>query len=278
MSPPQIGAGPSLQWLGTSGFALAYQGYRLLIDPYVTRFSLADIVRRRRVAPSATLVNQLLSERTDAILIGHTHFDHAADAPLIAARDRCPVYGSRSMVNLMNAHGLRDQSVQVEVYRTYELGPFEVTFIPSRHSKLVLGRRVPYAGDITCDHVDHLTAQTYCCGQVFGIHIRVAGITLYHQGSADLVEDAIRHRGVDIFLAGIAGRGYTRDYVRRIVRCLEPKVIVPHHYDDFFRPLSASMRFSFNVNFEGFVEEVRRVSNEFDVRSLEPLRQVDVGP
>ena len=112
----------------------------------------------------------------------------------------------------MALHGLAERAVEVEPYRTYELGPFEVSFTPSVHSKLLLGLAVPYDGDLTCEHLDSLTPGAYRCGQVWGISIEVAGIRFYHQGSANLIDDAIRERSVDVFLAGVAGRSFTEDY------------------------------------------------------------------
>jgi L-ascorbate metabolism protein UlaG (beta-lactamase superfamily) len=100
---------------------------------------------------------------------------------------------------------------------------------------------------------------------VWGIHIAVAGATFYHQGSADLIDDAIRHKGVDYFLCGIAGRRFTRNYCARILGKLEPRVVIPTHYDDFFRPLDAAMEFSMNVNLTGFADEVRSVSADFSL-------------
>ena len=174
------------------------------------------------------------------VLVGHTHFDHAVDAPAIARRFGCRAYGSDSLVTLMGLHGLAEQTVEVEPYRTYELGPFEVSFTPSVHSKLLLGLAVPYDGDLTCEHLDGLSPGAYRCGQVWGISIRVAGLLLYHQGSANLIDDAIRQRDVgdvDVFLAGVAGRSFTRDYWGRILPLLNPRTVVPTHYDNFFRPL-----------------------------------------
>ena len=52
---------------------------------------------------------------------------------------------------------------------------------------LQLGLRIPFSGELTCDHVDELTPQAYRCGQVWGIHVEVAGMRFYHQGSADLI-------------------------------------------------------------------------------------------
>jgi L-ascorbate metabolism protein UlaG (beta-lactamase superfamily) len=92
---------------------------------------------------------------------------------------------------------------------------------------------------------------------------------IYHQGSADLIEDEIRARGVDLFLCGIAGRRFTPRYVERIVRALSPARIVPTHYDDFVRPLDAPLRFSLNVDLTGFADEVHRTSRGLPVATLE---------
>jgi L-ascorbate metabolism protein UlaG (beta-lactamase superfamily) len=261
-------AGLELTWLGTAGFRLAYQGTVVWIDPYVTRLSLRDLVARR-VVPSSQVAIDAWIDRADAVLVGHTHFDHALDVPAIARRFGARVYGSSSLAQLMRIHGLAGQAVVVAPHRDYEVGPFRFRFTPSRHSRLQLGLAVPYAGELTCEHVDELSPQRYRCGQVWGICVEVAGMRIYHQGSADLIEDEIRDRGVDLFLCGIAGRRFTPRYVERIVRALAPDRIVAAHYDDFFRPLDAPLRFSLNVDLTGFAEEVHRASRDVQVAALE---------
>jgi L-ascorbate metabolism protein UlaG (beta-lactamase superfamily) len=128
--------------------------------------------------------------------------------------------------------------------------------------------RVPYDYEVTCEHFDGLTPRAYGCGQVWGIHIKVAGVTFYHQGSADLVDDAIRHRGVDYFLACVAARRWTPNYWQRVLGRLEPRVVIPTHFDDFFTPYAAPMKFSTNVNLAGFADEVGAVSRDFEIRAL----------
>ncbi|HLL25978.1 MAG TPA: MBL fold metallo-hydrolase, partial [Kofleriaceae bacterium] len=193
--------GLSLTWIGTAGYRLAYQGTVIWIDPYVTRLSKGAFALRRSVPSSVDAVDRWI-DRADAILVGHTHFDHALDVPTIARRWGAQVYGSSSMQNLMGLHGLADHATVVEPKRTYEVGPFKFHFVPSVHSKLQLGLGIPYSGELTCDHVDELIPQSYKCGQVWGIAIEVAGIRIYHQGSADLLEDEIIDRDVDLFLCG----------------------------------------------------------------------------
>lgn len=260
--------GLQLTWFGTAGFRLAYEGTVVWIDPYVTRMTMREVALRKVVPSSPDAVAKWI-DRADAVLVGHTHFDHALDVPAIARVHRCNVYGSTSLQNLMKLHGLAEQAIVVEPKRAYEVGPFRFHFVPSVHSKLQLGLRIPFSGELTCEHVDGLTAQAYRCGQVWGICIEVGGARLYHQGSADFIEDEIVDRGVDVFLCGISGRRFTPRYIERIVRALEPKLIVPTHYDNFFRPLDQPAAFSFNVNLTGFADETRAASRDLPVHTLE---------
>lgn len=261
--------GLQVTWLGTAGFRLSYEGTVVWIDPYVTRISLSDVVLRRTRSASAAAIDQWI-DHADAVLVGHTHFDHALDVPAIARRHQARVYGSRSLMNLMGLHGLAAQVTEVVPHADYEIGPFRVHFVPSIHAKLVLGLTELYGGELTCEHLDELTPPAYKCGAVFGIYIEVAGFRIYHQGSADLLEDEIRDKGVDMFLCGASGRRFTPHYLERIVRALEPKLIVPTHYDDFFVPLSAGdSKFSFNVNLTGFADDVHAASRDVPIHTLQ---------
>jgi L-ascorbate metabolism protein UlaG (beta-lactamase superfamily) len=272
----ELTRGLELEWLGVAGYRMSYEGETIFIDPYVSRVPLSSVLRR---APA--LADPAIHERfvrppgaVLGVLVGHTHFDHAVDVPAIARRYDCRAFGSSSLVNLMRLHGLGERAVAVERDRRYELGPFTVTFVPSVHSKLLLGLAVPFDGELTCEHLDGLSPSAYRCGQVWGIHIEVAGMTFYHQGSANLIDEAVHHSGVDVFLAGIAGRGFTRDYWARILPRLQPRTIVASHFDDFFRPIDAPMGFSTNVNLAAFPEEVAAVSNDFAVTTLEPMQVI----
>lgn len=265
--------GLEIEWLGVAGYRLTYEGQTLYLDPYLSRVSLADVLRKRPALADAGAIERRLSPAGEVlgVLIGHTHFDHAVDVPAICAAHGCSAYGSSSLVTLMRLHGQAEQAVEVAPHAPIELGPFVVTFVPSLHSKLLLGYRVPSDGELTCEHLDALSPSAYRCGQVFGIHIEVAGTTLYHQGSANLLDDQIRHRGVDLFLAGIAGRRFTERYWQRILGALQPRVVVASHFDDFFVPLDRPAGFSLNVNLAAFPEEVGAVGADFEVAALRPF-------
>ncbi|MBN2623981.1 MAG: MBL fold metallo-hydrolase [Acidimicrobiales bacterium] len=272
--PLPLPAGLEIEWLGTAGYHLRYQGASLVVDPYFTRASLGDVARRRPLVADPTMVDRMLGADADvvAVAVGHTHFDHAVDVPAVVGRHGCPAYGSSSLAHLLGLHGMSGRAVTVEPHRRYEAGPFTLRFVPSAHSKLLAGLAVPADGELTCDHVDGLSGAAYRCGQVFGIHITVADTTIYHQGSAAFVEDELTTGPVDVFLAGIAGRAWSPGYVGDIVRILRPSVVVPGHYDDFFRPLDDEMGFSFNVNLAAFVDEVGALSPDLEIAALAPRR------
>src|SRR3954463_349632 len=85
-----LGLPPGLEvvWLGVSGYRLTYQGVSIFIDPYVSRVPLRAFVLRRQTLPAPAMVERYATAPgpVAGILVGHTHFDHAVDAPALARR------------------------------------------------------------------------------------------------------------------------------------------------------------------------------------------------
>ncbi len=269
----------TVTWLGTAGFAIVCDGHTLLIDPYVTRASLLACATRRLEPDHARL--RRMFPKADAVVLGHTHFDHALDAPAIARATGARVFGSRSAVALCRTSGVpAAQIVDVEErssLRPYEaeVGPFRLRFVPSTHSKLALGK-VPFAGDIAdCDEVP-LGVTRYRCGAVFGVEIRVAGRTLYHVGSAELVEEHLAGapRQVDLALVCVAGWTTTARFPERLVKALSPARVLLSHWDDFFRPLDAPVRALPAMRMPMLVERLTRASRDLEVGTLPLLGSI----
>ncbi len=231
-------------WLGTAGFALEHQGTVVLIDPYLSRCSLTRCLRGALRSDEALVARH--TPRADAIVAGHTHFDHALDIPAIARSTGATVYGSRSCARLCRAAGVEaarvvdvESSMRAEPVRA-EVGPFELRFVPSCHSAFMLGR-VPFPGDIADCAELPLGVTGYRCGAVFSVDVRVAGRRIYHLGSADLV-DARVERDVDLLLLCVAGWTTTARFAPRVMSGLRPGAVLLSHWDDFFSPLSAGAR------------------------------------
>lgn len=266
-----------MRWLGTAGFEIAAAGFSILIDPYVTRARLADCVMRPLEPDLAEVAR--VTPRADAIVVGHTHFDHALDVPLIAKRTGATVFGSRSAVALCRA-SLVPETKLVDVEREYgqssfeaEVGPFNLRFAASAHSRFMLGR-VPFPGEIMdCDHVPLRTEQ-YRCGAVFRVEIQVLGRTIVHLGSAELVERARPPKDVDLLLLCVAGWQSSAQFPERVARALDPKVVCLHHWDNFFRPLDRGVTALPAMGVQKLAERLTRVARDAKVGAVRPLEEL----
>jgi L-ascorbate metabolism protein UlaG (beta-lactamase superfamily) len=267
-----------VKWLGTAGFEITSGEHRLLIDPYVTRASLLRCAfghvepDRRRLAT--------LFPKADAIVLGHTHFDHALDAPAIALATGAKVFGSRSAATLCRAAGVPSDRVEVvepeagQEPRVVEVGPFTLRFLPSAHSRLALGR-VPFPGEISdCDEVpNRITA--FKCGAVFSLEIKVAGRTIIHVGSAELT-DSVRSSNVDLALACVAGWTKGERVPERFVRALSPRAILLSHWDDFFRPLDEPARILPAMKLDAFVDRLSAGARDVKIGTLPILGSITI--
>jgi L-ascorbate metabolism protein UlaG (beta-lactamase superfamily) len=104
-----------------------------------------------------------------------------------------------------------------------------------------------------------MRAWQYRMGGAFGIYVRAGDVTIYHNGSADLI-DAELDRPADVLLAGIAGYRGTPRYLERLIGRLRPGTVIPSHHDAFFSPLEAGAHLLPGIDIDEFVEGVRRLA------------------
>ncbi len=258
-------------WLGTAGFRIEHEGAVLLLDPYLTRASLSRCLFAPLRADEA--LTRRLAPRAAAIVLSHTHFDHALDAPVIAQQSGARVFGSRSALRLCRSHGLPDTQLQcVEPdsgngHCKAEVGPFRLRFWPSAHAAFLFGR-VPFPGDIAdCTDVP-MRAQAYRCGAVFGTEIEVAGRRLFHVGSAELVERNWRVKPVDLALACVAGWTTTERYPERLVAALSPGAVLLHHWDNFLRGIDSPARVLPAMRFAALIDRLKAAAPHLSVGTL----------
>jgi len=269
---PLGGAGDvHVTWLGTAGFAMEHDGHVLLLDPYLTRASLARCI----LAPlrSDAALAQRRVPRADAIVLSHTHFDHALDTPAIARQTGARVFGSRSAIHLCRSHGLADTQLECveptagSAPHEAEVGPFRLRFWPSAHSAFLLGR-IPFPGDIAdCTDVPMRT-EAYRCGAVFGLEIEVGGRRLFHVGSAELVERGWRVKPVDLALACVAGWTSTERYPERLVAALSPGGVLLHHWDNFLRGLDSGAQALPGMRFAALIDRLQAAAPRLPVGAL----------
>jgi L-ascorbate metabolism protein UlaG (beta-lactamase superfamily) len=272
--PNELARGPEtplrVRWLGTAGFEITCGEHVLLLDPYITRAPLLRCVFGR-LEPDLPRIARY-APRADAIVVGHTHFDHALDVPAIAQATGAVVFGSRSAAALCRGKGVPEGRIRVVERSTgeppaeAEVGPFHLRFLPSAHSRLLAGR-VPFEGDIQdCDDVP-LRANAYRCGAVFAVEIRAAGRKVLHVGSAELTRE-VRARDVDLVLLCASGWTSSEALPSRVMRAFEPRAIVLSHWDEFFSPIEAPARVLPAIRFGKLADELHASSRDARVGTL----------
>jgi L-ascorbate metabolism protein UlaG (beta-lactamase superfamily) len=251
------GAALRIRWLGTAGHVIETPTTTLLIDPFLTRPSLARLAGRR-LAPDEAAIQARLPARVDAVLCGHSHFDHLLDAPFIARSTGALLAGSGTTAAFARASGVAEAQLVVvpPAGRTFTVGDCTIRFVPSLHGRILFGR-VPFPGEVADPPPLPARAWHYRMGGAFGILVDAGGQRIYHNGSADLVDAELAGAQADVLLVGLAGRKGTRDYLARLCGALAPKLIVPTHHDAFFAPLDGGLHLLPGIDLDGFVTEMR---------------------
>jgi L-ascorbate metabolism protein UlaG (beta-lactamase superfamily) len=247
------GGGLRFTFLGTAGFVVSSAERTFAIDPYVSRANLRTTVFGRLAIDEGRIARHVPS--ADEVLVGHSHYDHALDAPAVARHTGARLVGSSATAHIARAYGFdMARFVEVRAGDTVDCGAARATAIESRHGRAFLGR-VPFPGDIVSPPSWPPRASELRHGAVFHWLLETAGTRVLHVDTADFFDDRLAR--ADVLLLCAAGRQYRRDYTRRLLSIVRPEIVVPCHWDDFSIPVEAPPRQLPGVDVEGFVEEIR---------------------
>jgi L-ascorbate metabolism protein UlaG (beta-lactamase superfamily) len=132
---------------------------------------------------------------------------------------------------------------------------------------------VPFEGDITdCDQLP-LRAERYRCGAVFALQIEVAGRTIAHLGSAELLPST-RMPSVDLVLLTASGWTTSHRLPERVIRALEPRAILLSHWDNFFRPLDQPAQELPLIQMSRLADELAQQSRDTRIGTLPMLGEL----
>ena len=230
--------GISLRWLGCAAFRIEYQGHALLVDPWISRNAWAR-------PPVVATADELFP--ADAILVGHGHFDHAADLPELTRGRTLPVYAEAGTAHLLEARGVQKALLRpVRPGWKGQVGPFAVRAHPIQHVfyGLPLIARTLYRIGLKAPRYLPL-ALKWPCGQALAWRVEVGGRVIVHMGTAGAtpyeVESLATAGPVDLLLVAMQGNDRIHQIAAGIVDLLKPAMVIPHHHDDFYPPLSAQI-------------------------------------
>ena len=176
-------------------------GTRLVIDPFFDdnpscRVRAADV-------------------QADYVLVSHGHGDHFSDCIPLARRTGATVIGTFELVSFCHEKGVKNgHGMNIGGGHDFPFGRVKLT--PALHTGSV-------AGDTEGTHT------TDCSGFLIAFN----GKRVYHAGDTALTMDLLLLKGqVDVALLPI-GDNYTMgpDDAVRAVEMIEPRVVIPIHYN-----------------------------------------------
>lgn len=234
-----------ITYLGTTTLLLESEEDRLLLDCHITRPSLMRCFFGR-LATDRHAAEQIIKDRQlqglNAIFISHTHHDHVMDAPYFAARTGAMIVGSPSAIQVAAGGGVSsDRCRDFTKQPVTEVGRIRVTAIPSRHSPAHW-----YNNDLGQVIEKPLTQparmRAYREGGSWDFLVENDGIRYLVRPSCSLLPDQLNDVRADVLYLGVGGlakqpEDWRSEFFAETVGKVKPHVVVPIHWDNFFRPL-----------------------------------------
>jgi L-ascorbate metabolism protein UlaG (beta-lactamase superfamily) len=249
-----------LQWLGAAGFQIEVDGHRFLIDPYLSRNAKSKPVQGMRPG-------DICGARQ--IFITHGHFDHISDVPQIMAQGEASVYCSEIATATLlreGADGRRVHTVKENGYAA-DFGGYKAQALFSRHVKfdIPLVARALWRVGTSYRRLSDMH-KGFPEGQVLSWRFTINGYTMHHFGSGGSTPEELEGFAVnppDLLLVPLQGHSHICDIAFEYVRVIKPRMVIAHHQDDFYPPISTA------VNVEPFLIKVRKHCHGTEVRTME---------
>jgi L-ascorbate metabolism protein UlaG (beta-lactamase superfamily) len=189
----------NVTFLGHGTFEIETAGKRVLIDPFFTD------------NPAASTTADNVSP--DVIIVTHGHGDHVGDTVAIAKRTGALVIANFEIVQWLGGQGVENAHPQhIGGAHRHDFGTVKLT--------------IAHHGSMLPDGSNG--------GNPCGVLLKLADGTIYHAADTGLFYDMklIGEEGIDLAILPI-GDNFTMgpDDALRAVKLIEPKRVVPDHYD-----------------------------------------------
>ncbi len=193
----------TVQWLGHAAFEVTSStGTKILIDPFLSG---------NPATPDS--LKQLGRYHPQAILVTHSHADHALDAVTIATTSGAPVIGAVEHIASLKLPA--KQSMGGNVGGRFTVGDVIVHLVPAMHSSDPGGRPLGFVLEFADGRMLYHTGDTWIFGDMSLIQ------EFYHP---------------NIILLGVGGGPYTegpKEALRAVQKYFKPDHIIPMHYGTF---------------------------------------------
>ena len=251
-----------MTWGGHSTVLVELDGVRLLTDP-VLRPRVAHL-RRHGEPPSPAL-----TERLDAVLISHVHYDHLDLPSLRGIASEVKAFGPRGAGALLRRAGLTEVA-ELRPGEAGEVGGVRVAAVPAAHDprRRPLGLRAQPLGFVL-ETIAAQPAEPAACAK--------PGARVYFAGDTDLFAGMSEIGPVDLALLPVAGWGpelgsgghLDPESAARAAALIRPKVAVPIHWGTLY-PRGRRLGDWFTEPARRFAAHAAELAPEVEVRVLTP--------
>ena len=226
--------------LGVSGYEVTDGSTTLLLDPTPTRPAPLQLLGGP-LAPDEAL-GATWCPRADAVLVNHTHHDHALDVPAIAKRTGALVVGSQNTVNLALSRGVPASAVRVvKGGDRLTVGTFRVQVRRGHHTDIA-GISQPMGGTVAKD-AGPLWFWQYALDETLAYHLEstTTGATLWFHPASTWSPGELEGLTADTLVMGVTGERMDPRKVKGVLAEARPARVLPTHFDNFFQPLERGL-------------------------------------
>ncbi len=220
-------------WLGTAGFKIQTGKACFFLDPFVSR--------NLRAFPVQPLSPKDLGSMAH-VFLSHGHFDHAGDLPRIRPRR---IYCSTPVGKNLAKKGISPPSLVLADRDGWSVAAkgFRAQAFFSRHIRFdpaMVAKRIPQVAPHLFSCLKLLAA--WPKGRVLSWRFMLENRVIHFFGSGGSDRTELKRLAQigrpDLLLIPLQGHTRIYDVAARYVQILRPKAVIPHHWDDFFPPVS----------------------------------------
>jgi L-ascorbate metabolism protein UlaG (beta-lactamase superfamily) len=235
------------QYFGVASLLFSQGQSHILTDGFFSRPGRAQVLFGK-ISPDLQKITDRLEKagiaKLDAVLVGHSHYDHALDSAAVAKLTNAQLVGSSSTAQLAKGCGLLSEQITlIQPGHQLNCGSFKVSFIPSCHSFPNI-----YPGEIISPVFPPARVSAYREGGSYAIFIETDTQNIFIHNSAGFLSGFLAHHTAEtVFLSVASLSRATPDFIERYftetILAVKAKRVYPIHWDDFQKPAGEGLSF-----------------------------------
>jgi L-ascorbate metabolism protein UlaG (beta-lactamase superfamily) len=246
-----------MRWLGIAGIELKLDRLCLLIDPFITRPPIQNVLFGKADPDQKRIADTV--QAADLVLVTHAHYDHLMDVPLIARQTGAQVYGSANTCHLLQINQVpRQQIHRIQAEKKITVAGVRIQVLIARHANIPGYTSGPLKKNLHAP----LRLRDYRMDSCFSFLIDIEKTRILVWSSTS-VQNALP---ADIlFVRAESSQGW----YEQLLAAVRPSLVIPTHWDDLFKPLSSPGRPFFappawkwppirKINLEEFKDKISR--------------------